>query len=340
LFSKLLKIFHRKSSKRYLESEQNHSHFSPILVAILFVFFGCATLQEAVPPKFTSPTIAQDQPDKDQKAKGDQAVEIEVQLVKLKEQLMLNGVSEEWITENFHDETFKLDPHIGQYFQQSAEKLTDNDKKHDLSWYLSHLNADAKIEEGKKFIEQHWDIFQKAEAKNGIHKELIAAIIGMETNYADHFQRGNFYALNSLVSQYIFTNRKKFALRELTALYQFSKQTGRPLRYFTSSYAGAVGWGQFLPSSLLAFFIDANGITHDIDPFSIDDTIFSVENYLYKNNLSGENIHNDNSKYQAIFAYNHSDAYVKAVLYIYEGLRNHFDLQKTSSYSQRKDADF
>jgi len=74
----------------------------------------------------------------------------------------------------------------------------------------------------------------------------------------------------------------------------------------------------------LTFFIDSNGINDDVDPFDIEDTIFSVENYLYKNNLSGENIGDYNSKYRAVFAYNHSDVYVKAVLYIYDGLRDYF----------------
>jgi Membrane-bound lytic murein transglycosylase B len=126
------------------------------------------------------------------------------------------------------------------------------------------------------------------------------------------------------VSQYIFANRKKFAVREITALYKFSLMTEHPPQYFTSSYAGAIGWGQFIPSSLLAFFIDSNGLDDDIDPFDIEDTIFSVENYLYKNKLTGENIGDYDSKYKAVFAYNHSDAYVKAVLYIYDGLRKYF----------------
>jgi len=47
-----------------------------------------------------------------------------------------------------------------------------------------------------------------------------------------------------------------------------------------------------------------------------------VENYLYRNKLSGENIGDYGSNYKAVFAYNHSDVNVKAVLYIYNGLRN------------------
>lgn len=246
-----------------------------------------------------------------------------VKIKELKQQLIMNGVSGEWFDEQMQHETFRIHSNIKQYFRKSAEKQTDHDKKYDVSWYFARVGVDAKIEKGKPFLEKNIEMFNRAEAKHGIHKELIAAIIGIETNFADRHQRGKFYALNSLVSQYIFTNRIKFAVREITALYKFSQMTGHPPQYFTSSYAGAIGWGQFIPSSLLAFFIDSNGLDDDIDPFSIEDTIFSVENYLYKNKLSGENIGDYDSKYKAVFAYNHSDVYVKAVLYIYDGLRDY-----------------
>jgi membrane-bound lytic murein transglycosylase B len=254
---------------------------------------------------------------------------IPVKIEELKNHLIMNGVPGEWFDEQIQNETFRIHPNIDQYFQKSAEKQTDHDKKHDISWYFARIGVNAKIEKGKPFIADRLELFQRAEAKHGIHKELIAAIIGIETNFADHQQRGKFYAFNSLMSQYIFTNRTKFAVREITALYKFSLKTGHPPQYFTSSYAGAIGWGQFIPSSLQAFFIDSNGLDDDIDPFDIEDTIFSVENYLYKNNLSGENIGDYGSKYKAVFAYNHSDVYVKAVLYIYDGLHDYFSAEES-----------
>jgi membrane-bound lytic murein transglycosylase B len=249
---------------------------------------------------------------------------IPVKIEELKHHLIVNEVPGEWFDEQIKNETFQIHSNIDQYFKRSAEKQTDHDKKRNAAWYFARIGVDAKIEKGKPFIEDHIEIFNRAETKHGIHKELIAAIIGIETNFADRQQRGKFYAFNSLVSQYIFTNRTRFAVREITALYKFSLKTGHTPQYFTSSYAGAIGWGQFIPSSLLTFFIDSNGINDDVDPFDIEDTIFSVENYLYKNNLSGENIGDYNSKYRAVFAYNHSDVYVKAVLYIYDGLRDYF----------------
>jgi membrane-bound lytic murein transglycosylase B len=303
---------------------------STIIIFLLIVLWGCASQQEIVKKKpalsktpseitVADPVII---PDTVAVAKPDEEI-VHQRIKELRNLLAANGVPESWFDEQMQHETFLLHSDINQYFQKSAEKLIDHDKKYDASWYFARLGVDAKIEKGKPFIEKHKDLFERAETKNGIHKELIAAIIGIETNFADRHQRGKFYAFNVLVSQYLFTRRSKFALRELTSLYNFSEKTSRPPQYFTSSYAGAIGWGQFIPSSLLSFFVDSNGRNDDIDPFSIEDTIFSVENYLFKHNLSGRNIDVYDSKYKAVFAYNRSDVYVKAVLYIYDGLRDY-----------------
>jgi membrane-bound lytic murein transglycosylase B len=246
---------------------------------------------------------------------------IDFRIKELKQQLVANGVPGKWFDDQIDSYSFQLHPNMDQYFQKSAEKQTDRDKKHNIAWYFARLGVDAKIEKGKSFIEDYMDALNRAEAKHGIHKELIAAIIGIETNYADSRYRGNFYAFNSLVSQYIFADRKNFAVREITALYKFSRKTDQS-PWLKGSYAGAIGWGQFMPSSLLSYFVDENGINDDIDPFSIEDTIFSIENYLHKNGLSKGNIGNHGSRYSAVHTYNPSDAYVQAVLYIYKGLRN------------------
>jgi membrane-bound lytic murein transglycosylase B len=298
--------------------------YSPIIFFIAFIFLGCAINNEQIKKHETINAKTHDEIPIAPELKNNPEEIVPVKIKELKQHLIATGVPGEWFDKQIQNETFQIHSNINQYFQKSAEKQTDHDKKYDIAWYFGRVGVDTKIEKGKPFIEKHIEMFSRAEAKHGIHKELIAAIIGIETNFADSNQRGKFYAFNSLVSQYIFTNRTKFAIREIVALYKFSRMTGHPPQYFTSSYAGAIGWGQFIPSSLLAFFIDSNGLDNDIDPFSLEDTIFSVENYLYKNKLEGENICDYDSKYKAVFAYNHSDAYVKAVLYIYDALRDYF----------------
>lgn len=275
---------------------------SLIAVSIVFLFIGCAS--ENVRIKNLPESV------------------IQLRILELKHQLAANGVPGEWFDDQIDHYAFRLHPDMDHYFRKSAEKQTDRDKKRTVEWYFARLGVDAKIKKGKPFIEDHFNVLERAETKHGIHKELIAAIIGMETNFAERRYRGKFYAFNSLVSQYIFADRKKFAVREITALYRFSRKTDQSPWYFKSSYAGAIGWGQFIPSSLLFFFVDEHGANDDIDPFSIEDTIFSIENYLHRNGLSGGNMNNRNSRYRAVYAYNHSDAYVQAVLHIYDGLRD------------------
>ena len=96
----------------------------------------------------------------------------------LKQNLVMNGVPGKWFDEQLQNETFQIHPTIDRYFQQSAEKQVDQDKKRDASWYFVRVGVDAKIEKGKRFIEAHSDIFKKAEARHGIHQELVAAIVG------------------------------------------------------------------------------------------------------------------------------------------------------------------
>ena len=288
--------------------------YSLITVSLVFIFLGCTS--NIVQVKKIPDSV------------------INVKMKELRQHLVANGVPGEWFDDQIDCYNFQLHSNMNQYFQKSAEKQTDRDKKHNLSWYFALVGVDAKIEKGKTFIEDHMDTFNRAEARHGIHKELIAAIIGIETNYADRRYSGKFYAFNSLVSQYIFADREKFAIREITALYKFSRKTDQSPWYFKSSYAGAIGWGQFIPSSLLSFFVDENGINHDIDPFSIEDTIFSVENYLHKNGLSKGNVGNSNSRYGAVYAYNNSDAYVKAVLYIHDRLRRYFSTQEQDIHTE------
>ena len=314
-----------KGAGRIFKHQSDKTKLQYLLLAVpLFLLFTACAAEQKQLPKSEPPKACCEETIPVVTKAPDDGSDTSVKIEELKQALMMNGVPGEWFDAQIKHESFQFYSNIDQYFQKAAEKQIDHDKKFDVSWYFNRLGIDAKIEKGKPFIQDHLDILKKAEAKHGIHKELIAAIIGIETNFADNRQRGSFYAFNALVSQYIFTDRKNFAVREITALYKFSIQTDRPTQYFTSSYAGAIGWGQFIPSSLLAFFIDSNGISNDIDPFSMEDTIFSVENYLYNNKLSGENMNDYDSKYKAVFAYNHSDVYVQAVLYIYDGLRNYF----------------
>ena len=73
-----------------------------------------------------------------------------------------------------------------------------------------------------------------------------------------------------------------------------------------TSYAGAVGWMQFMPATWAAYGVDADG-NGTADPYNPEDAIFSAANYLraagMPHDIPG-----------AVFAYNHADWYVAQVL--------------------------
>lgn len=235
--------------------------------------------------------------------------------------LIQKGVPKDWFLKSINNEKFKMYLNMKRLFTSMPEhKVNRGEVSQDA--YMKNFGVDIKIVHGKEFINKYKPILEKAEKKNGIHYEMILGILAIESDFGNPRFKGTFYTFPALVSQYIFTpQREKFAVTELAALYDFSKKTKNDTYHFIGSYAGAAGWGQFIPSSMKTFFLDSNDNFSDIDIYSLEDNIVSIENYLYKNGLSAKNIDKYESRYKAVYSYNHSDSYVKAVLYMYDNLR-------------------
>ena len=244
-------------------------------------------------------------------------------LTQLRAELETRGVPTEWFDANVRDERFQLHREIEDKFTGSAEHKVDRSEEKTLEWYFNYFGVDAKVRLGRQFMAEHRDLMDDIEARFGIHAEMVCAVLGMETNFAQERYKGNYYVFNSLVSQYLFMERRrKFALNELDALYKFSEKAQTDSYEFIGSFAGASGWGQFIPSSMLNFFVDAGGEDADIDIYSLEDNAHSIANYLHAHGLNAQTMGDEKKRYSAVYAYNHSDAYVQAVLYIYTELRN------------------
>ena len=88
------------------------------------------------------------------------------------------------------------------------------------------------------------------------------------------------------------------------------------------SYAGAFGFGQFIPSSFTRYAIDfdEDGVR---EPYDWPDVLGSIANYLRKNgyNANSVNYDKDGDIWKSVYAYNHADNYVMAVLELTEEIR-------------------
>ncbi|HOE91236.1 MAG TPA: lytic murein transglycosylase [Candidatus Cloacimonadota bacterium] len=242
-------------------------------------------------------------------------------LDELRAKLELKGIPSAWFIEQVNNDDFKVYLNMKRLFTNMPEhrasrgEITTTD-------YIKNFGVAQKITRADAFISEYKAVLEKAEKKNGIHYEMILGILAIESDYGNPRHKGTFYTFPALVSQYMLLPwRERFSTNELVALYEFSNLISKDPYHFIGSYAGAAGWGQFIPSSMKTFFLDSNDDFADIDIYSLDDNIVSIENYLFKNGLSGKNIDNYKARYNAVYSYNHSDYYVKAVLQIYDQLR-------------------
>ena len=210
------------------------------------------------------------------------------------------------------DENFEYSEKIERIFNKRRVK----NSKRTYTWYRQALNLEDKIKKAPDFMAKYEHELNGAEKKYGVDKRFVVAILGVESDFANDEHIGDYKAFNSIVTQYVI-GRKRFAFRELKHLIKFSKNIDRPIFDFYSSYAGAIGYAQFIPSSLNSLFVGKKGKAGKADPMDVTDCIYSVAHYLkrsrWDNKQSEKATVRHSKNWKAIYAYNHSDWYVRAV---------------------------
>ncbi len=149
------------------------------------------------------------------------------------------------------------------------------------SWqiYRQRFIEPRRIAAGLEFWRKHKATLAKAQALFGVPAEIIVAIIGIETFYGRYLGRfDTFAALATLAFDY--PPRAELFRRELEALLLLARDEQRAPDSYRSSYAGAIGLPQFLPSSIRAYAVDFDRNGHIDLTRSPADAIGSVANFL------------------------------------------------------------
>jgi membrane-bound lytic murein transglycosylase B len=149
------------------------------------------------------------------------------------------------------------------------------------SWarYRSRFVEPVRIRAGLDFLSTWASAFERAEAQYGVPREIVAAIIGVETLYGRH--TGDFELLDALSTlAFTWPPRAELFRRELGELFMLARDLGRSAGDFRGSYAGALGYPQFLPSSWRRFAVDFDGDGRSNLIASPVDAIGSVAAYL------------------------------------------------------------
>lgn len=203
----------------------------------------------------------------------------------------------------------------------------------------------AQIERARVFMNQNAETLAAVEKRFGVSPRIITAILLIESRlgtYKMPYNVASAYAnlafmldpeyMKKVQALYakdypqlteeatiIRAKRKgRWAVSELVYLVHIANHLNIDPLSISGSFAGAMGPGQFIPSSFWIFGMDANG-DGTADPFNMADANFSMGHYLKKYGWS-ENASVE-QKRKAIWYYNHSDVYVNTIMMVYEKLR-------------------
>ncbi len=216
----------------------------------------------------------------------------------LKEKLKKQGFTSEELEGIFTDSRFELYPEI------------IGKKGKGINYFSRRFGLLTKrsVVRGKGVLARHREVFKNAEEQYGVDRETIAAILRVETNFGS--TTGTYPVLNSLTTLAVVENRRtKWAQDEVAQLLKMCREKRLDPFSIRGSWAGAFGISQFVPSSYVKFAVDGNG-DGVVDLFTMGDAVASIANYLKEHGWEKDK---RAQKWQAVYAYNHCDNYVKAV---------------------------
>jgi membrane-bound lytic murein transglycosylase B len=146
--------------------------------------------------------------------------------------------------------------------------------------YYPIFITSKRIEAGAKFWRAHEATITRASKQFQVNPEVIVAIIGVETFYGTN--QGSYNIRDALYSlAFFYPPRSTFFMSELGFYMDLVSKEKLDPKQAMGSYAGAMGFGQFIASSYLHYAVDFNGDGRR-DLFQPDDAIGSVANYFHK----------------------------------------------------------
>jgi len=188
---------------------------------------------------------------------------------------------EEMVTEHqferAHLEQVFKDVEVKQSILNAISKPAEKSKP----WYeyRNIFIKDARINGGVAFWKQHADDLARAEKEFGVPAEIIIAILGVETRYGGNV--GSFRVIDALSTlAFRYPPRSKFFRSELKHFFILTREEGMSQLTPVGSYAGAMGLGQFMPSSYRAYAVDFDADQHRDIWSNPTDAIGSIANYL------------------------------------------------------------
>ena len=245
----------------------------------------------------------------------------------LQQRLIADGFDKTMINKIYNKPEIYFDvDSVSGYFRHSEARLNYDQFKNNYN-----------INNACKYIKNHYKFLNDTEEKYGVDKEIITAIMLVETRLGTYTGKGRviniFSTMAALKDKTVRDilwdqipkksriSRKKYDSKansksgwSYSELKDFIRYTARekidPVS-IRGSYAGAIGIAQFIPSSIISYAKDGN---HDgkIDLFNHEDAIVSIANYV--KNFGWKPGISKKKAFKVLYYYNRSKYYVNTLL--------------------------
>lgn len=160
----------------------------------------------------------------------------------------------------------------------NREKPTVKPKPGGWTRYRAKFLDDQHIAAGAAFWSRHAAALERARQEYGVNPEHILGIIGVETIYGANL--GNHRIIDALSTlAFDYPRRADYFTGELESFLIMSRQLRLDPSRPKGSFAGAMGLGQFMPSSFLKYAVDFDGDGRK-DLWNPEDTVGSIANYF------------------------------------------------------------
>lgn len=149
-------------------------------------------------------------------------------------------------------------------YQESIVKAMSRPAEKVKPWheYRRLFVSPLRIDRGVQFWRENQSTLARAAEDFGVDPAIIVSIIGVETNYGRN--TGSYRvidALSTLAFDYYVDidqreSRRKFFTTQLEHFFLLAREQQQDPLSLKGSYAGAMGWGQFMPNSYRNYAVD------------------------------------------------------------------------------------
>jgi membrane-bound lytic murein transglycosylase B len=179
------------------------------------------------------------------------------------------GISEKVVNEIMSDAKFL--PKVIEYDRYQPEFYEDT------FTYIKKRSSNRKLREGLELYKKEKNIIKTIEKEFDVEKELLLALMGIETNFGKYL--GKMDIVSSLATLSYDKRRSDFFTEELLILLKLVDKNIISKDILFGSWAGAFGNFQFMPRTIRNYAIDYNN-NKTIELKNIEDSFASAANYL------------------------------------------------------------